>query len=306
MEPPHHQPPRPPELLLAAGGAIGLIGTQGLVTNHAPRPAPLIRPRGVIDAAHDPATLSFRTVLLSDIHLGSPDCHVERVVDLLAHLRCEHLILVGDIVDFWKLSRGGRWHADHLRVLTLILDKLARHRTKVTYLRGNHDDLLRHLSGVSVDGLSVQETLTLDMAGRRYLVLHGDVFDHTVRTGWVPAKLVDGAYNSLLAVNRVYNWQRRRRGLEGYSIAGAIKRRVGGAVRYVERFEHHMASLARAQGCDGVICGHIHCPADAVIDGIHYLNCGDWVESMTGVCLSWDDKISVRDWSGRRLAPRPD
>jgi len=240
-------------------------------------------------------------VLLSDIHLGSPDCNVQRIVDVLTRLRCEHLVLIGDIIDFWKLSKGGPWHADHLRVLSLILDKLRAHRTRVTYLRGNHDDLLRHLEGLQLDGLHIAETLKLEMAGRRYLVLHGDVFDHTVRTGWLPGRVADSAYNALLAVNRLYNWQRRRRGLECFSIAGAIKRRVGGAVRYVERFEGHMASLAKANGCDGVICGHIHCPADKLIDGVHYLNSGDWVESMTGVCLSWDDALSIRDWSRQRV-----
>ncbi len=256
---------------------------------------------GAINATEGGALDAHRTVFLSDIHLGSPDCHVHRVVDFLRQLRCEHLVLVGDIVDFWKLHRGGVWHDEHMKVLSFMLAKLRAHRTRITYLRGNHDDLMRHFTGLSIENLHLAETLTLDMAGRRYLVLHGDVFDHTVRTGWLPGTLADSAYNALLAVNRVYNWQRRRRGLEGFSIASAMKKRVSGAMKYVQQFERCMVDLAIAQGCDGVICGHIHWPANKLIDGVHYLNCGDWVENMTAICHSYDDRLTLVDRS--RLQP---
>jgi UDP-2,3-diacylglucosamine pyrophosphatase LpxH len=237
--------------------------------------------------------LAFRTLFLSDLHLGSPDCQIHNLSLLLDNLSCEHLVLNGDVIDFWKMRRGGSWHEHHLAVGHRILRIMQERGMKVTYVRGNHDDLTSHLQGLKLENLQFVEQFVYHAAQGRYLVLHGDVFDAMVRHGGLPTWAADQAYNALLAVNRAYNWQRRKRGLEGFSIAGAIKRRVGTAMRFIERFEQCMADMAKSHNCDGVICGHIHVPADKLIQGVHYLNSGDWVENSTAIVESMDGRMSL-------------
>lgn len=244
---------------------------------------------------------AYRTVFLSDVHLGSSLCDIARVNAFLEGVRCEHLILNGDIIDCWALRRGGVWGAEHTRFIGLLLAKVRHHRTRVVYVRGNHDDVLGRLLPLALDTLSIVEEHVHTMGGRDYLVVHGDAFDAAVRHNLLTTAARNVSYHALMAINGVYNWSRRLRGLEGWSLARAVKTRLPQARRFVARFERFMAELAAQRGCAGVVAGHIHVPADKVIDGVHYLNCGDWVESYTAIVEEYDGSIKLLEFD----APTP-
>lgn len=237
--------------------------------------------------------LRVRTVILSDIHLGTPHSKAEEVTHFLKHVRCDRLLLNGDIIDGWRLRRDGRWTKAHTRFVRRVLTLVQKKDTDVVYLRGNHDDFLARLLPMRFDRLSLVEDCVLETARGRYLVLHGDVFDSVVKNMVFLAHLGDMGYALLLRLNRAYNWLRRLRGKEYYSLSAAIKARVKQAVSFIGKFEEQVAALARARGCTGVICGHIHTAADKMIDGIHYLNSGDWVESLTAIVEHYDGRFEL-------------
>lgn len=239
------------------------------------------------------AFLKYQTVILSDVHLGTESCKVREVNHFLRHVRCEKLILNGDIIDGWSLSRRGGWTSGHTRFIRNVLRMMEKRATQVIYLRGNHDDVLRHFLPVAVDGLEIVEEHLHETPHGRYLVIHGDVFDAvTQHTKWL-AVLGDIGYQSLLSFNRLYNRYRAWRGKEYYSIAKVIKARVKKAVSHISNFESHIQTLAKARGCKGIICGHIHTPADKMVGDLHYLNSGDWVESMTAIVEHHDGRFEV-------------
>jgi UDP-2,3-diacylglucosamine pyrophosphatase LpxH len=244
-------------------------------------------------------TLKVRTVILSDIHLGTPHSKAGEVTHFLKHVRCERLILNGDIIDGWRLRRDGRWTRDHTRFVRRVLTLVQKKDTDVIYLRGNHDDFLARLLPMSFDRLSLVEDYVLESAAGRYLVLHGDVFDGVIKNMVFLAHLGDMGYALLLKLNRTYNWFRKLRGKEYFSLSAAIKARVKQAVSFVGKFEDQVAALARDRGCTGVICGHIHTAADKRIGDVHYLNSGDWVESLTAIVEHLDGRfelIAFRDF----------
>jgi UDP-2,3-diacylglucosamine pyrophosphatase LpxH len=238
-------------------------------------------------------TLNVRTVIVSDIHLGTPHSKVEEVTHFLKHLRCERLILNGDIIDGWRLRRGGAWTKAHTRFVRRILTMIQKRDTEVVYLRGNHDDFLGRLLPLQFERLRLVEECVLETPRGRYLVLHGDVFDGVVKHMVFLAHLGDAGYALLLRLNRFYNWFRALRGKEYFSLSQAIKARVKQAVSFIGKFEDQIAGLARERGCTGVICGHIHTPADKMIGDIHYLNSGDWVESMTAIVEHHDGRLEL-------------
>ncbi|PTY01114.1 UDP-2,3-diacylglucosamine diphosphatase [Opitutus sp. ER46] len=251
--------------------------------------------------------LSVRTVILSDVHLGTPDAKVAEVNHFLRHTRCAKLILNGDIIDGWQLRRGGHWTNGHTRFVRLVLKKIEKQGTEVVYLRGNHDDVLTSLLPLDFAGLRIVEEHVHEGAAGRFLVLHGDVFDTVTKNFVFLAHLGDWGYRALLQLNRIYNRWRAWRGLEYWSLSRAIKARVKEAVNHVSRFETHIAELARQRGCVGVMCGHIHTPADKMIGEVRYLNSGDWVESLTAIVEHWNGRYElvtfaefVRSW------PMPD
>lgn len=241
--------------------------------------------------------LSVRTVIISDVHLGTPDCKAREVNHFLRHVRCEKLILNGDIIDGWQLRRGGRWTKAHTRFVRLVLKKIEKRDTEVIYLRGNHDDVLASFLPMQFENLQLVEDYILETPRGRYLVLHGDVFDTITRNFVFLAHLGDWGYRTLLALNRAYNAWRSWRGLEYWSLSKAIKARVKSAVSHISKFEEHLAKLAKDRGCVGVLCGHIHTPADQMIGDIHYLNSGDWVESLTAVVEHHDGRFEVLDFA---------
>ncbi len=241
--------------------------------------------------------LRVRTVIISDVHLGTSDCKVAEVNHFLRHVRCEKLILNGDIIDGWQLRRSGHWTKAHTRFVRIILKMLEKRNTQVVYLRGNHDDVLAAFMPLEFEGLQVVEEHVHDSPQGRYLVLHGDVFDTVTKNFVWLAHLGDWGYSFLLRLNRAYNAWRVWRGKEYWSLSKAIKARVKSAVNHVSKFEHHIVELARRRGCTGVICGHIHTPADKRLGDVHYLNSGDWVESLTAIVEHFDGRMEIVTYS---------
>ncbi|HVU33667.1 MAG TPA: UDP-2,3-diacylglucosamine diphosphatase [Opitutaceae bacterium] len=237
--------------------------------------------------------LDVRTIIISDVHLGTPDSKVEEVNHFLRQTRCSRLILNGDIIDGWQLRRGGNWTKAHTRFVRIVLKKLEKRNTEVIYLRGNHDDVLESFLPLDFAGLQVVEDFVHEGPRGRYLVLHGDVFDTVTRTFVFLAHLGDWGYGALLRLNRLYNAWRAWRGKEYWSLSRAIKARVKEAVNHISKFETHIARLAHERGCVGVMCGHIHTPADKMIGDVHYLNSGDWVESLTAIVEHHDGSYEL-------------
>lgn len=232
----------------------------------------------------------YRTIVVSDIHLGSKFSKVDEVIDFLEHNSCETLILNGDIIDGWAILRGNRdkWLQKHSDFARLII-KL-QENTRIVYLRGNHDDFLSRLLPLTMANISLVNDMVYESKGKKYYIFHGDIFDN-VTTGfkWA-AKLGDIGYNILLSINKVYNQWRARRGLAYHSISQGIKHLVKRTVSKHSKFEQQVVAAARKKHCDGAICGHIHRPEISLIDDILYLNSGDWVESLSAL---------VEDFSGQ-------
>ncbi len=235
-----------------------------------------------------------RTVFLSDIHLGTADSKAREVTEFLRHLRCEKLVLNGDIIDGWALRRGSKWRKRHSRFIRKVLKMTERENTEVIYCRGNHDDILDRFLPLAFGSIKfVKEHLHLGVDGKRYLVVHGDGFD-SVSTNyrWLAALGAIG-YDSMLVINRWYNRWRAWRGKEYFSLSQRVKAKVKSAVSFVDNYELQLQEYARRRGCDGIICGHIHTPEDRVVGDIRYLNSGDWVESLTAILEHHDGRIEL-------------
>ena len=241
--------------------------------------------------------LRVRTVIISDIHLGTVDSKVTEVNHFLRHVRCEKLVLNGDIIDGWQLKRNGQWTKTHTHFIRIVLKMLEKRDTQIVYLRGNHDDILAKFLPLEFENLMIADEFVHEGVRGRYLVLHGDVFDTVTKNFVFLAHLGDWGYRTLLGINRAYNVWRSWRGLEYWSLSRAIKARVKSAVSHVSNFEEHIAELARSRGCTGVMCGHIHTPADKMLGDIHYLNSGDWIESLTAVVEHWDGRYELVEYS---------
>jgi UDP-2,3-diacylglucosamine pyrophosphatase LpxH len=244
----------------------------------------------------------YRTVWISDVHLGFRGCRADYLLDFLRRVHCEQLYLVGDIVDLWAMRRAVHWPQSHNDVVRTILGK-AKHGTRVIYVPGNHDDLVREHDGLRFGNLEVRTRAIHHTAdGRRLLVLHGDEFDAVVRLSPWLAALGSHAYGLLLRVNRLVNFARRRFGFPYWSLAGDLKHRVKNAVRFIGNFEQAVAQAARHEGVDGLVCGHIHRAEISEIGGVRYLNCGDWVESCTALVEDNAGRIELLHWSDTQHA----
>jgi len=245
----------------------------------------------------DKKHLHVRTVILSDVHLGTADCKIKEVNHFLRHVRCEKLILNGDIIDGWQLKRSGQWSKAHTRFIRIVLKKLEKRGIEVIYLRGNHDDILSAFLPLTFENLSIVEDYVHKGPLGHYLVLHGDIFDTVTKNFVFLAHLGDWGYRALLKLNRIYNAYRAWRGKEYWSLSKAIKARVKEAVNHVSNFEQHITQLAKQRDCIGVMCGHIHTPADKMLGDIHYLNSGDWVESLTAIVEHYDGRYELIDYA---------
>jgi Uncharacterized protein conserved in bacteria len=227
----------------------------------------------------------YPTIVISDVHLGTEHSKTRELADFLRTVNCSTLIMNGDIIDGWHLQKGGKgkWKKEHTDFFKIIMKMMENHNTKIIYVRGNHDDFIDHLAPLSFGNVEIVNDYMHEKNGKRYYITHGDIFDNvTSNMVWL-AKLGDIGYTMLLWVNRVYNIYRAKKGLEYFSLSQSIKQKVKSAVSYISNYENELVALARTRHADGIICGHIHQSADRVIDGIHYLNSGDWVESMTAL-----------------------
>ncbi len=243
--------------------------------------------------------LRFRTVWISDIHLGTAGCNAALLLDFLKSVECEKLYLVGDIVDGWKLRKGWYWPALHNDVVRAVL-KMAKHGTHVVYVPGNHDEMLRDFVGLHFGDVElVDEDVHVTADGRRLLVLHGDQFDNVVLYARWLAFLGDGAYTLLLQSNGAVNWVRRRFGLPYWSLAAHMKKRVKNAVQFISRYEEVVAQAAADRHVDGVVCGHIHSAEIRAFGDVTYYNDGDWVESCTALVEHGDGFMEIVDWAER-------
>lgn len=238
----------------------------------------------------------FRAVFLSDIHLGTRTSQADALLDFLKAVEADTFYLVGDIVDFWKVRRGPHWPQSHNDVVQKILRK-ARKGSRVVLVPGNHDEALRDYVGWSFGDVAIsQSAVHVSATGKRYLIMHGDEFDVVVRNARWLALLGDIGYETALRLNTPLNWMRRTLGLGYWSLSAFLKYQVKQAVAFIGAYEEAVATEAQRQGMDGIITGHIHHAADRRIDAIHYLNCGDWVESCTAIVETWSGEFRVIRW----------
>jgi len=244
--------------------------------------------------------LVFRTVWISDIHLGTPGCKADLLLDFLKSIECETIYLVGDIVDGWQLKKGWYWPSRHNDVVRCWL-KMAKHGTRVIFVPGNHDELFRDYVGLNFGGIEVaQEAIHITADGRSLLVLHGDEFDGVVIYAKWLAVLGDHAYTLLLKLNGVLNRIRRMMGKPYWSLSALLKKRVKNAVEFISNFEQAVANAAHERGADGVVCGHIHSAEIRQIGEVTYYNDGDWVESCTALVEHADGRMEILDWATRK------
>ena len=240
----------------------------------------------------------YRTLWISDVHLGTPGCKAEHLVDFLKHTECENLFLVGDIIDGWKLRSSWFWPQEHTNVVRKILTKSKR-GTKVHYVTGNHDEFLRKFVGfgLAIGNIRiVNEHVHTTADGRRLLVTHGDAFDVITRYHRWIAMVGDTAYEMTMQANHWLNQARRLLGMRYWSLSAFAKKSVKNAVNIVSEFENSVARECRRRGLDGVVCGHIHHAEIRDIDGVQYLNSGDWVESCTALAEDFNGRIEVIRW----------
>ncbi len=224
-------------------------------------------------------------VVLSDVHLGTYGCHAKELLAYLATIKPKTLILNGDIIDIWQF-RKSYFPKPHLKVIKKLLD-FASKGTKVYYITGNHDEMLRKFSDTSMGNFSIVDKVVLELDGKKAWFFHGDVFDSSItHAKWV-AKLGGIGYDYLILLNRLINWVLVKMGKEPYSLSKKIKSSVKKAVKFISDFETTAAELAIENEYDYVICGHIHEPKIETITNkkgsVIYLNSGDWIENLTAL-----------------------
>jgi UDP-2,3-diacylglucosamine pyrophosphatase LpxH len=254
---------------------------------------------GLGPSAASPPQRGFRTLFISDVHLGTRGSKADMLARFLDETACDKLYLVGDIIDGWRLRRSWYWDAHHDAVLRSIL-RHARAGAEVIYIPGNHDEMFRAWlpMGLEVAGVRLAEDDIHHAAdGTRLLVMHGDAFDSVVRYFKFLALLGDGAYNLALTLNRWFNWGRRHLGYPYWSLSAWLKRQVKEAVKAIDRFETALAQEARRRGLDGVVCGHIHHAEMRMIGTTRYFNTGDWVESCSALVEHHDGRFELIDWA---------
>jgi UDP-2,3-diacylglucosamine pyrophosphatase LpxH len=267
-----------------------------LARRHSYRTGPLEPPRPV---------RRHRTIFISDVHLGTRGCKAELLGDFLARNSCETLYLVGDIVDGWRLRRRWFWPESHNRVVEILLHKIDT-GTRVIYVPGNHDEVLRPHCGRIIAGIEMAHESVHETAdGRRLLVLHGDRFDTVIACAKWFVHLGDWAYTLALELNEFCHAVRRGLGLPYWSLSAYLKRKVKNALEYICRFETAVAREARSRGFDGVVCGHIHQATIKTIESVLYINDGDWVESCTALVEDMRGHLEIVCWASADIIRRP-
>jgi len=236
--------------------------------------------------------LEYEVVIISDTHLGSRGCQSKRLLNFLKSIKCKKLILNGDIIDAWRLKKDFYFPSEHLNVIRYIL-KMASKGTEVIYVTGNHDEFLRNVTDMdfSFSNIKVVDRYDLEIGGKKYLVMHGDMFDLIIQNHKWLAYVGDSLYGLLMRLNRFNNWTRHKLNLKRWSLSKHIKQKVKQASNYIGKFEKVATKYAQESGYDGIICGHIHKPEYTLYDGIEYVNSGDWVEVCSAITIK--DKITA-------------
>ena len=250
------------------------------------------------DDASNEAKTHYRTIWISDVHLGTVGCKADHLVDFLKAHTCDTLYLVGDIVDGWKLTGGWFWPQEHTNVVRKILTK-AKRDTQVIYITGNHDEFLRKFVDYRLEVGNIRlanEAIHVTADGRRLLVTHGDFFDVITRYHKWIAMAGDALYENTMRFNYWFNRARSLLGMRYWSLSAFAKQHVKTAVNIVSTFEDSLAHECRRRDLDGVVCGHIHHADARDIDGVTYYNCGDWVESCTALAEDMNGRIQVIRW----------
>ena len=252
---------------------------------------------------HEPVARRYRSLFISDIHLGTRGSQAEKLVDFLRFHDADTVYLVGDIVDGWALRANWHWPQAHNDVIQKLLRK-TRKGTRLVYIPGNHDEFLRDYYGSHFGGVEVVEhTIHTAANGRRFLVTHGDLFDIVIKHARWVAHLGDRAYDFAIFANTLFNRLRRLFGLPYWSLSKWAKSRVKNAVNFIGDFERVLIVEAGRSGTDGVICGHIHHAAIRVENGFTYMNCGDWVESCTALAEHEDGCFEIITWTEITATP---
>jgi len=224
-------------------------------------------------------------VIISDVHLGTYGCHAKELLRYLQSINPKAIVLNGDIIDIWQFSKS-YWPESHMKIVRRIM-KLITESTPVYYLTGNHDEMLRKFTDLSVGSFKLQNKLILELNGKKAWIFHGDVFDVTMQNSKWLAKLGATGYDTLILLNRFVNWWLTVMGREKMSFSKRIKAKFKDAVKFINKFEYTAAELAIENGYSYVICGHIHQPEIRTVEtdkgSVLYLNSGDWVENLTSL-----------------------
>lgn len=238
----------------------------------------------------------YRTIFISDVHLGTKDSKAEFLADFLRESSCESIYLVGDIFDGWKMKTNISWHKSFNRVIRRLL-KMAKNGTPVYYITGNHDEFLRRFANNVFDNIHLLNRFTHVTANeKRLLVIHGDQFENMAKCPSLLKHIGDVGYDFLMSINRICNFFRTLRGHDYWSFSGFLKSHIKRAQQYILNYEEAAVSFAKKQGFDGIVCGHIHHAAHKTIDGIDYLNTGDWVESCTAIVEHHSGELELLKW----------
>lgn len=242
----------------------------------------------------------YRSIFISDIHLGSKDCKAELLCDFLKHNSANSIYLIGDIIDGWKIQNNKwKWKKSHNNVIRHILNK-SKKGSRIIYVIGNHDEFLRPLLpyNFSLGKIDIVNKIDhIGVNGNRYLVIHGDLFDGIGKIAPWLGYLGDAAYDILLSLNSKYNWVRHKLGFGYWSFSRYLKNKVKGAVDFIFQYEKNLVDYCRRKNYDGVICGHIHHAEIKSIEGIIYMNDGDWVESCTALVENFDGTFEIITWN---------
>ncbi|MBD3729996.1 MAG: UDP-2,3-diacylglucosamine diphosphatase [Sphingomonadales bacterium] len=252
----------------------------------------------------------YRTIWISDVHLGTKGCNAELLIDFLDHTDSDTMYLVGDIIDGWRLRKKFYWPDAHNDVVWRVL-KRAKRGTRIIYVPGNHDEFLRPFAGMHFGGVEIARAAFHTTAdGRKLMVLHGDEFDAVMLAHRWLAFVGDALYTMMMGLNRWVNLARQKLGLPYWSLSKMAKHKVKNAVEFIGRYEELVARAARERGIDGVVCGHIHTAEIREFDGVAYYNDGDWVEGCTALVEHFDGRMEVLHWpeemAKRALVPVPE
>lgn len=241
----------------------------------------------------------FKSIFLSDTHFGYPINRSDLLANFLQHNSCENLFLVGDIIDFWVINEKHKWYLDD----SIALREMLKSKAKITYIPGNHDEIIRpYIPDIAIDGITIANEVSYEsVSGKKFLIVHGDMFDSDQPVWHVLSHIGNEAYMFSLWLNKVIQKFRERAGLPPWSLSSFLKQNVKGAVNYINKFENHLIAHCKKGGYDGVICGHIHAAIIREIDGgLIYMNCGDWVESCTALVEHFDGRFELIHWPRKK------